>query len=241
MTISLQTTIGELASAIPHAARVFEAHRIDYCCGGRRNLGDACAKVGVNPTTVIAELEAPARDVGEQIDWREAPLGTLAQHILDVHHTFMWQELPRIEQLMKKVARVHGEAHPELLEMSPVVLGMVDELNMHLLKEERVLFPYIQALAVATGPVSGPFGTVLHPISMMNAEHEDAGEALETIHRLSNQLRAPEDACGSYRALYAALAAVELDLHQHIHLESNVLFPRALELEQILNSSSARG
>ena len=241
MTISLQTTIGELASAIPHAARVFEAHRIDYCCGGRRNLGDACAKVGVNPTTVIAELEAPARDVGEQIDWREAPLGTLAQHILDVHHTFMWQELPRIEQLMKKVARVHGEGHPELLEMEPVVLGMVDELNMHLLKEERVLFPYIQALAVATGPVSGPFGTVLHPISMMNAEHEDAGEALETIHRLSNQLRAPEDACGSYRALYAALAAVELDLHQHIHLESNVLFPRALELEQILNSSSARG
>ena len=241
MTISLQTTIGELASAIPHAARVFESHRIDYCCGGRRNLGDACAKVGVDPSTVIAELEAPARDLGVQTDWRVAPLATLAQHILDVHHTFMWQELPRIEQLMQKVARVHGETHPELRELSPIVLGMVDELNLHLLKEERVLFPYIQSLAAATGPVSAPFGTVLHPISMMNTEHEDAGEALEAIRRLTDDHRPPEDACGSYRALYAALAAVELDLHQHIHLESNVLFPRALDLEQTLNSSTARG
>lgn len=241
MTISLQTTIGELAAAIPHAARIFEAHRIDYCCGGRRNLAEACAKVGVDPAEIVAALEGEGRERGAERDWREAPIAELVQHILDVHHAFTWQELPRVEALMQKVARVHGDAHPELRELAPIVFGLTSELGRHLLKEERVLFPHVVALASGSGPVAGPFASVQQPISMMNMEHEEAGEALTQIHRLTCGYTPPEDACGSYKALYAALEALELDLHQHIHLESNVLFPRAASLEVTLSQPLSRG
>jgi regulator of cell morphogenesis and NO signaling len=238
MSISPQTTVGDLASAIPHAARVFETHRIDYCCGGRRSLQDACTKVGADVSSVVAELEAPPRDVDAGRDWRAAPLNELVAHIIDVHHAYMWQELPRVESLMIKVARVHGEAHPELRELQPIVLGLVDELNGHLMKEERVLFPYVTALGA--GSATAPhFGTVQNPIRMMNAEHEGAGHALERVRRLTSDHTPPAGACGSYRALFAALAEMELDLHQHIHLESNVLFPRAVELEAARNSPTA--
>lgn len=239
MSISLQTTVGDLASAIPHAARVFETHRIDYCCGGRRTLEAACQKVGADVSAVVAALEEPARDTsGDDTDWRVAPLSALVRHIVNVHHAYMWKELPRVETLMTKVARVHGAAHPELQELLPIVLGLVEELNGHLMKEERVLFPYITALDGGT-VLTSPFGTVQNPIRMMNVEHEDAGGALESIRRLTSDHTPPEDACGSYRALFAALAAMELDLHQHIHLESNVLFPRAIDLEAARTPSNA--
>lgn len=230
MSISAETTVSQLATSIPHACRIFERHRIDYCCGGKRPLKEACERVGADVGVVIAALEEPSRDTDAHVDWRTAPLGELVRHILDVHHTFTWNELPRVDFLSEKVARVHGERHPELLELRQIVVDLVAELSGHMQKEEQVLFPYVEALSAGTA-TAPPFGTVTAPIRMMNDEHEQAGEMLAAIRRVTHDLAPPADACGSYRALYAALAELEADLHQHIHLETNILFPRAIEAE----------
>jgi regulator of cell morphogenesis and NO signaling len=237
LEISLRTTVAELASSIPHATRVFEKHRIDYCCGGRRPLEEACARAGADPDAVVAALSEPARTTDSALDWRTAPIETLVRHILDVHHVYTWEELPRLKALMLKVARVHGDRHPELVQLQPVVVGLVEELEMHLTKEERILFPYILSLVGAAPNGDACFGSAMGPIRVMDSEHEDAGEALATIRRLSSDLVPPADACGSYRALYTGLAELEQDLHQHIHLETNVLFPRVIELEAKRNGA----
>ncbi|MCB9619846.1 MAG: iron-sulfur cluster repair di-iron protein [Sandaracinus sp.] len=231
MDISLRTTVGELAAAIPHATRIFEKHRIDYCCGGRRSLAEACERSGTDPSVIVAALSTPPRATDPSTDWRKAPVDVLVRHILDVHHVYMWEELPRLNALMTKVARVHGDRHPELRQLEPVVLGLLDELRTHLTKEERILFPYVLSLCGTAPGVDACFATAAGPIRVMDAEHEDAGEALAVIRRLSGDLTPPDDACGSYRALYQGLAEMEQDLHLHIHLETNVLFPRVLELE----------
>jgi len=150
---------------------------------------------------------------------------------------YTWEELPRLKALMLKVARVHGDRHPELVELQPVVVGLVEELEMHLTKEERILFPYILSLVGAAPNGDACFGSAMGPIRVMDSEHEDAGQALATIRRLSSDLVPPADACGSYRALYTGLAELEQDLHQHIHLETNVLFPRVIELEAKRNGA----
>ncbi|MBX3250730.1 MAG: iron-sulfur cluster repair di-iron protein [Myxococcales bacterium] len=230
MSISAETTVSQLATSIPHACRIFERHRIDYCCGGKRPLKEACERVGADVGVVIAALEEAPRDTDARVDWRTAPLGGLVRHILDVHHTFTWNELPRIDFLSEKVARVHGDRHPELRELRQIVVDLVAELTAHLQKEEQVLFPYVERLAEGTA-TSPPFGSVTAPVRMMDDEHEHAGEMLAAIRRVTGDLVPPSDACGSYRALYAALAELEADLHQHIHLETNILFPRAIELE----------
>ncbi|MCA9612086.1 MAG: iron-sulfur cluster repair di-iron protein [Myxococcales bacterium] len=231
MDISLRTTVAELASSIPHATRVFEKHRIDYCCGGRRTLAEACERAGTDPRVVVAALSEPARNPHTTTDWRSAPVDELVRHILDVHHVYTWGELPRLKALMTKVARVHGDRHPELRQLEPVVVGLLDELDTHLTKEERILFPYVLSLCGAAPARDACFGSAQGPIRVMDSEHEEAGESLAVIRRLSGDLVPPADACGSYRALYTGLAELEQDLHLHIHLETNVLFPRVLRLE----------
>jgi regulator of cell morphogenesis and NO signaling len=227
MNISKDTTVGDVAVAHPESMRVFERVGIDYCCGGKRTMGAACAKVGVSVDELVARIEAAAASATptEGPDWSKAQLADLIDHIEAVHHTFTRDELGRATTLMDKVARVHGELHPELPIMRGVLAELRDELIPHLAKEERVLFPRIRALAGGSGAAAQAM--LDGPIQVMLAEHDHAGDMLQHLRFLSKDYALPDGACGSYRALFQSLEALEQDLHQHIHLESNVLFPRA--------------
>jgi regulator of cell morphogenesis and NO signaling len=227
-------TVRELAIEIPNATRTFEKLGIDYCCGGSRSLSDACQHAHVTLEDVLGELEQgssfkPATESTTQ-DFANGTLTELVEHIVGTHHGYVKQELPRLQQLLSKVVSVHGGAHPELARIQQVFQGMSAELTSHMMKEEHILFPYIVALenAVSNGrPKPRPaFGTVSNPVHMMELEHDSAGAALKEIGALSSNYEPPEGACFSYRTLYTALKDFETDLHQHIHLENNILFPR---------------
>jgi regulator of cell morphogenesis and NO signaling len=237
MIIDPSTTVRDLIARIPSATSVFADLRIDYCCRGARSLRDACADDGVALDVIVPRLEQAAarasEDRGE--DWSARPLVELTAHINRVHHTFTREALDRVGALARKVATVHGEKHPELLTIRDLVAELDDELRGHLLKEERILFPYIEDLENATRAGRrrpfAPFGDVANPVRMMMEEHDHAGRVLREMRAASSDYALPEGACGSYAALYAGLAELERDLHEHIHLESNVLFPRAIQLE----------
>lgn len=237
MNIDATKTVGELTASLPNAYRVFEKAGIDYCCGGSRTLADACARAGVAVEPLLRSLaDAAASGDTTAIDWRARPLGELIGHVLQTHHVFTRDELDRADRLLTKVRKVHGDHHPELHDLRALFDALSGELLTHLQKEENVLFPYILALEEAQRAgrpaATPPFRTVARPVWMMNLEHESAGEMLRAIRKATSDYTPPPDACGSFRALYASLAALEEDLHLHIHLESNVLFPRAIELEQ---------
>ena len=239
MALDAARTVRELAVEIPNATRTFEKLGIDYCCGGSRTLSDACHNAHVSLEQVLSELEhgsdfKPGAQSGEQ-EVAGGTLGQLIEHIVGKHHVYVKQELPRLEQLLRKVVAVHGEGHPELRGIQQSFQGMSAELTMHMMKEENILFPYIVAMenAVSSGrPKPRPaFGTVSNPVHMMELEHDSAGAALKEISSLSSNYQPPESACFSYRTLYSALKDFEADLHQHIHLENNILFPRAIAME----------
>jgi regulator of cell morphogenesis and NO signaling len=239
MSLDATRTVREFATEIPGATRTFEKLGIDYCCGGAKSLRDACAHAQLPVDDVLRALEQGsnfklASDAAAP-DFSGARLGDLVEHIVTKHHAFVKQELPRIHQLLNKVVSVHGKRRPELGKMQPVFEHMSAELISHMAKEERVLFPYIVALeeAIADGtPVPRPaFGTVGNPIHMMELEHDSAGADLKEISALSSGYNPPDDACFSYKTLYAALKEFEADLHQHVHLENNILFPQAIALE----------
>jgi regulator of cell morphogenesis and NO signaling len=239
MNLEATRTVRELAIEIPNATRAFEKLGIDYCCGGSRSLRDACTQAHVALEDVLSELEqGSAFKTAEKSDSQEIASGTLTQlveYIVGTHHVYVKQELPRIQQLLKKVVAVHGAAHPELGRIQQVFQEMSAELTSHMMKEEHILFPYIAALenAVSNGrPQPRPaFGAVSNPVHMMEMEHDSAGAALKEICTLSSHHEPPEGACFSYRTLYTALKEFETDLHQHIHLENNILFPRAIAME----------
>jgi regulator of cell morphogenesis and NO signaling len=212
-TLTTTATVGQIAAEKPASVRVFEAHGIDYCCGGPAVFGEACRTRGLDPEQVLAEIESAAAQGGEdETDWRTAPLSDLIDHIIGKHHVYLKTNLPRIEEILAKVMHAHGAAVPAGI---AGVFGMMkEELEAHLLKEEMILFPMLRA----TG--RGAAG----PIRVMLAEHDSAGDALAALRRL---YAAPFEACNTWRALYFELAALERDLHRHIHLENNILFPRA--------------
>ncbi len=227
-------TVRELGSATPGAARVFEKFGIDYCCGGERSLAQACTAAKVNVQEVAEALEKPQPQGGDR-DWQKATLAELAKHIVAKHHEYVRQEIQRLIPLSAKVAGVHGENHPELETIQSSFRALAEELTAHLMKEERMLFPYIERLELAASsgshPAASPFGTVKNPVRMMMMEHDSAGELLRTMREVSKNYALPADACMSFQMLYRALEEFEADLHQHIHLENNILFPRAVELE----------
>lgn len=231
MEFTARTPLGEIASAFPPSMRIFEAHGLDYCCGGHRELGEACTASGLAPEKMLEDLEV-LRNAGTAAgpDWRGASLTRLIEHLLATHHEFTRTELARLMPLMTKVAGVHGERHPELLLIRACFIELANDLGPHLMKEEQVLFPYLLALDAGQA-AAGCFGTVANPIHAMEHEHDAVGELLHRIRDLSMDFALPEGACGSYRSLFMGLADLEADLHQHIHLENNVLFPKALELE----------
>lgn len=229
-------TVREIALELPQTIRVFEEFKIDYCCGGRKLLSDACEKAGVDPVKVMARIEAlPEAETSRDDGKDKSSLPELMDHIVDKHHVFTRDELANLTPLMEKVARVHGDNHPEIIELKSVFEEMTDDLVPHMMKEETVLFPYIDRMArnIEKGllPPIPPFGTVGHPIQMMSLEHEAVGDLLAKMRQLTNDYVTPPDACPSFTGLYYRLAELERDLHVHIHLENNVLFPNAVEME----------
>ncbi len=236
MSLITEKTVRDLALENPAATRTFERLGIDYCCGGNRTLDEACRAAGVPVDRVLGLLDAEIPVPGAARDWQAEPLAELVAHISDTHHVYTRDALARIAQLLDKVCSVHGVNHPELRRIQSTFAELAQELAMHLMKEEMMLFPYIvrmEEAALAHEPVlPPPFGTVRNPVAMMMREHDGAGDALRQIRAASGNYTAPPDGCISYRTLYGALAAFEADLHQHIHLENNILFPRALDLER---------
>jgi len=235
MTATTQT-VREIALEQPSSIRVFEQYGIDYCCGGRKPLAEACATRDIEVDAVIAALEAAAKGsapVAE--DWSKASLERLSGHIVVTHHAYVKSELPRLALLAQKVVARHGATRVELPVIQSKLSKLDEELRQHLAKEELILFPYIAKLerAINDGGAKPDncFGTVANPIAMMTQEHDAAGTLLAEIRELSHSFTTPEDACPTYHAFYDGLREFEQDLHQHIHLENNILFPRAIALE----------
>ncbi|HYX42630.1 MAG TPA: iron-sulfur cluster repair di-iron protein [Pyrinomonadaceae bacterium] len=238
MTLNANTTVRELALTRPEATRIFERLQIDYCCGGHRTLDTACADAGLEIATVMQQLaavETNRQGAARTVD-QFATLTELIEHITTKHHTYTKTEMERLTALLTKVCAAHSARHLELLQASAIFQHLCADLQPHMLKEELVLFPYITRLeaAVARGdaPLRPPFGTVNNPVRMMMYEHDTAGALLRKLRATTNNYAAPADACLSYQTLYGALADFAQDLHQHIHLENNLLFPRAIELEE---------
>jgi regulator of cell morphogenesis and NO signaling len=217
-------------------AAVFEQHGIDFCCGGGVTLEEACARKGIEAEAVRRELEelasAPA---GMNPRFERWELDALVEHIVTSHHAFVKGAIPVLMAHTAKVASVHGGRHPEVVEIYELMRAVAEEMTSHMQKEELMLFPYIKALAKSmregTEPPRAPFGSVANPIRMMESEHSSAGGAMERIRELTNGFRPPEDACTTYRVSFQELAQFERDLHVHVHLENNILFPRAIEME----------
>jgi len=238
MNVTADKTVRQLALENAGATRVFEGLGIDYCCGGNRTLKQACHATGVSIDEVLKSLEAAEQSSGSSRPdhaWQAEPMGDLISHIKATHHKYTREEIARLGPLLDKVCSVHGANHPELLQVREIFGALSQELTNHLMKEEMVLFPYIirmeEAVVEKTPILPPPFGTVQNPVSMMEHEHDSAGNALRALREISDGYRAPSDACVSYQTLYKALAELEADLHQHIHLENNILFPRAIEME----------
>lgn len=230
-------TVGEIATQTPAAVRVFEKHQIDYCCGGQRSLQAACQERGISAEALLAELEQAGRLPDSGRDWTHASLAELVEHILSTHHDYLKQELPALSARLVRVMEAHGANHGQtLVPLSSAFRSLQEEITGHLRKEEMVLFPAILELETASAagrrPAPTPFGSIGNPIRMMVFEHDNAGEALSEMRRLTQGYVTPPDACATFRALYQGLEELEADLHQHIHLENNILFPRAIRLEQ---------
>ena len=229
-------TVREIALNQPSSIRVFEQFGIDYCCGGRKPLAIACTEQDVEIDAVLAALAAAASGPSPELtDWNKASLESLSGHIISQHHAYVKKELPRLDTLAKKVVAAHGSNHLELPGIQSALQNLGQEMAQHMEKEEMVLFPYIakleRALADGSARPQSCFGTVANPIAMMMQEHEGAGELLAEIRQLSGNFTLPQDACPTYHAFFDGLKEFEQDLHQHIHLENNILFPRAIALE----------
>lgn len=236
MTATPEATLRELVATDFRTAAVFERHGLDFCCSGCRTIEQACREAGVDEHALLAELdsvlEAPAAGVPDYKHWDAR---TLVDHIVSKHHGYTREAIPPLLQHTEKIAGVHGQRHPELVHIAALFRRVADEMTDHMFKEERILFPFIAAIdeARASGRAlpRPPFGTVENPIGMMEAEHKFVGDAMAEMRHLTNGFTPPEDACGTYRVTLQELDAFERDLHTHVHLENNVLFPKAVALE----------
>jgi len=236
--LDVHTTVGEAVADRPARSRVLERLGIDYCCGGRQTVEEASIRLGLDPETVLAELLAD--DLGTPDDGA-APVNMsmteLADHIEATHHSYLRAELPRLAGLADKVVAAHGQKYPWVEEVQFVQAALAAELYPHMLKEEQILFPLIRQLDGASTLPPVHCGTVNNPIHVMEHEHDNAGAALRGLRTLTNGFAVPEGACNTFRAWFDGLAALELDLHAHIHKENNVLVVGAAETERELRSA----
>ncbi len=236
MDITPQTQVSEIVVHNPAATRIFHRHGIDFCCGGKRPLGEVCTERGLDAEQIRREIAALDPAEAEEQDWSAEPLTAIVEHILARYHRPLQEELPRLRVMAQKVNRAHGASFPDMIPPLQQRLNeLADDLESHMMKEERVLFPYIVALekAVAEGRLlpRSPFGTVANPIAAMEAEHDDAGRLLAEMNRLTGGYALPEGACNTFRALFHGLSELEREMHLHVHLENHVLFPRAAAVE----------
>ncbi len=229
-------TVREIALAQPASIRVFEHFGIDYCCNGRKPLAEACTAANLEIDTVLAALAVASQGTAPaSTDWAQASLETLTRHIISTHHAYVIRELPRLAVLAQKVVNRHGDTQAHLPTIQTRVAQLDAELTSHLAKEESILFPYVIALersiVEGTARPHGCFNNVASPIATMMAEHDAAGALLADIKLLTGNFTPPVGACPTYVGFYTTLKEFEQDLHQHIHLENNILFPRAITLE----------
>lgn len=233
-------TLGQIAAKDLSKARIFKKYGLDFCCGGKKTVKEACKEKGLDVTKIEQELQHTDRLPGfRPLPYNEWSLDFLADYIVNTHHSYVVKNLPDIRAYATKVMKVHGSRHPELVPVWKLVEQVYTEMMSHMVKEEKVLFPYIKELVAANNNIqpvqASQFGTVQNPINMMEMEHEVVGKCLAEIRELTNNYALPEDACASYSLLYRMLDEFEEDLHLHVHLENNILFPKALELEKNLN------
>lgn len=235
-----QQTVGRLVAERPSRSRVFERWGIDYCCAGKRRLVDSCSALSIDVDAVLKDLEMEAAGPNSnETDWTAAPLVELVDNIVGTHHAYLREALPRLSFLTTKVRNAHGGRHPELVEVVRVFAEFRIEMESHALKEEQVLFPYIAALENSAEPPAFPCGSIQRAIEVMESEHEQAGDALADLNRLTNGYAVPFGACATYRAMLDALKELEADTHKHVHKENSILFPRAEALETARKSGSA--
>lgn len=236
MSFTSETKVKDIALSNPDARQVLEEAGLDYCCGGGKSLHDACLHADVPAGEILNRLRENSKQVStDEANWIMAPLSDLTRHIRERHHRYVRDAILRVRPLLEKVKAKHGETHPEIAGIQELFASVGREMIMHMQKEEQVLFPYIEAMeraANGNGSLEPPFfQTVRNPIHAMMKEHDAAGELVKQIRKASAEYSAPADACPSYRALYQDLRKFEADLHQHVHLENNILFPRAVEME----------
>lgn len=233
MNFNQDLTVGEIVARDYRTASVFHAHGIDFCCRGGRTLDEVCDNKNLEAQTLVQELvSATAAGEAPSTDYRTWPLDVLADHIVKRHHSYVAQKSPELMQYLDKLCKVHGERHPELFDIRDEFASMASELASHMQKEELVLFPFVRKLATEQQPARPPFGTIENPIRMMMHEHSVEGDRLARITELTSGYTAPADGCTTYRVAFAMLKEFEEDLHHHIHLENNIMFPRAIQLEQ---------
>lgn len=240
MTISKESNIGAVVAEDYRTAGIFEQAGIDFCCNGNRTIQTACIDQRIIADELIKQLQetidAPSRKEDTVSDYKSWPLDLLADFIEKKHHRYVTIQIPVIQAFLEKIVRVHGGRHPELLEIKTLFDESAGELTVHMKKEELMLFPFIRKMVPAKQSgnknISMPYGTVKNPIRMMMHEHDGEGERFRRIKELSNHYTAPADGCNTYRAAFATLKEFEDDLHLHIHLENNILFPGSIALEQ---------
>ena len=233
-------TLSEIVKNNFKAAAVFEKYNLDFCCKGNKFLATACEEKGVNESEILSELERIKAYQNSSINYEEWSLDFLIDYIVNTHHSYVRKMIPIISEHVNKVATVHGQNHPELKEIARIYTIVYKDLKQHMMKEEEILFPHIKYLVKSKGngnkSESPYFGTVQNPIRMMESEHQNAGDELFEIRRLSNNYTLPEDACNTFRVTFQELKEFEEDLHKHVHLENSILFPKSIQLEAELSS-----
>lgn len=243
--IDLKSTIGEIVKDNYKTAEVFKKYDIDFCCGGNKTISEVCNDKNLKVVELSKELEKKIFQSVESVqNYKDWEIGFLTDYIINIHHKYVKENIPILTEFTNKIAKVHGDSHPELFKIEEYFNDASEELQHHLMKEERILFPYIFSLSNAqknnTKIDPSPFGTVRNPISMMIMEHENAGNLLKKIRAITNNYELPEDACNTYNITFKKLDEFENDLHLHIHLENNILFPKAIFLEENLVGNLSR-
>ena len=237
MNITSNTLVSEVVKLNFKTATIFQANNIDYCCGGDKPISDACKEAGVGADQLIKQLETLVAQKDPDSEYiNNLSLKELTEYIVKRHHAYVHESIPILKKNLEKICEVHGEHHPELFAIKNLFYDSAGVLIMHMPKEELMLFPYIQRLESVNGhnaPLpNSPFGSVSNPIQMMMIEHQAEGDRFEQISKLSKNYQPPEDACSTYVVTLKQLMDFENDLHRHIHLENNILFPKAIELEK---------
>ena len=239
MVLDTKKTIGTIVADDFRTAAIFAELGIDFCCKGNRTIEEVCTKKGIDPEIIFEKIDKISTQPNNAIDFNTWELDLLSDYIEKKHHRYVEDKIPHLLSFLSKLEQVHGPQHPELYEIKNLFKKSADELTQHMKKEELILFPFIKKMVEANRnntPINNPgFGSVANPIAMMKEEHENEGERFEKIMQLSNNYTPPADACNTYKVTYQMLQEFEQDLHTHIHLENNILFPKAIKLQEKFN------